>query len=205
MRAGAQSPTLVLPPQHHWQGFSSCHPSCSAHTERAQAAKGWCETAAHRERQKCLCYVKQFEKQHYKLTSKSVTQLNCFAVCFDIEWILAVHMRTAFHEQHFDTCSMVWVSFSGCHVGLSPVCNLGDKHLQGTHGNLLWLAGRDGNAYEGGPLKQLRTTKTTTIAVKFELILLQNKIRNHFKWQNLKFLFISSQNWGNILLLCPVS
>lgn len=25
----------------------------------------------------------------------------------------------------------------GCHIGLSLVCNLGGKHLQGTHGNLL--------------------------------------------------------------------
>lgn len=49
----------------------------------------------------------------------------------------------------------------GCHIGLSLVCNLDVKHVQGTHGNLLWVAGRDGNVYEGNPLKQLRTTKTT--------------------------------------------
>lgn len=80
---------------------------------RKEKAKGWWETAADGEMQKCLLHVKQVQKQQYNLISKSVTQLNCFAVCFDIEWILAVHMRTAFHEQQFDTCSMVWITFSG--------------------------------------------------------------------------------------------
>lgn len=122
-------------------------------------------------------YAKQSEKQQHKLISKSVNQLNCSAVCFDIEWILVVHTRTAFHEQQFGTCSMVWVSYSGVPYWAITCLQFGWKHLQGTHGNLLWLAGRDGNVYEGSPLKQLRTTKTTIIAIEFELILLQN----HFK------------------------
>lgn len=75
-------------------------------------------------------------------------------------------MRTACHEQQFDIASWFEYLFLGCHIGLSLVCKLDGKHLQGTHGNLLGLAGRDGNVCEGSPLKPLRTTKTTIIVVQ---------------------------------------
>lgn len=90
-------------------------PLYSVHTERADTereGKGLMWNSCRQRNAECL-HVKQFEKQQYKLISKSVIQMNCFAVCFDIEWILAVHMRTAFHEQQFDSCSMIWISFSG--------------------------------------------------------------------------------------------
>jgi len=71
--------------------------------------------------------------------------------------------------------------FLGCHTRISLVCNLHGKDLQGIRGDLLRVAGKDGNVYEGNPVKQFRTTKTTIIAIKFELIFLQTKIKDHFK------------------------